>query len=208
MANHPKQQGTNGSNNLVNNPKKNIGNEDNNLTTPLNDGNRDKQGTLRAVFEKGLKDMYNAEKQILKALPEIAKAAYHEEFQEILLGHLEETKRHSERLEKLFVRLKIEKTEEKNLAVEGLIQETDKIISEFEEGPVRDAALIVCVQKVEHYEIAMYGSLCEFADILGFQRIADVLDRSLEDEKNADEWLSQIAMEINEEALHAEQEVY
>ncbi len=161
--------------------------------------------SLREVFEKELKGMYDAEKQLLKALPEIAKATYNEDLQEAIMDHVEQTKKHVERLEKIFVRLRIDKDAEKCMAMEGLIEEGKKIIQEFEQSPARDAALIISAQKIEHYEIASYGSLSELADVLGFHQAADILDRTLEEEEMTDELLTEIAEEINDEAFEMEE---
>lgn len=168
--------------------------------------------TLEDLLEAELKDTYSAEKQLVEALPEMAKAAYSEDLADAFNHHLEETKRHVERLEKIFDRLHIEKKEdEKCLAMEGLIKEGKRIITEFEEGPVRDAALIIAAQKVEHYEIAAYGSMCELADVLGYDKIASILDRTLEEEESTDSMLTEIAQDVNDEAHEMsaeEEEVY
>jgi ferritin-like metal-binding protein YciE len=95
----------------------------------------------------------------------------------------------------------MEKNEsEKCVAMEGLIEETKKIIQEYPRGAVRDAALIIGAQKIEHYEIASYGSLCELCDVLGEERLGDLLGRSLEEEEETDELLSDIAQDVNDEA--------
>lgn len=160
-----------------------------------------KSKTLKQLFEDGLKDIYNAEKQLIEALPLVAQAAYHEELQNAFIIHLEQTKRHKARLEKIFTRLRMDREEETCKAMEGLIEEGQKIIEEFEPGPVRDAALIIGAQKIEHYEIASYGSLCELAEVLGYHKVADVLDRTLEEEEDTDMLLTEIAGEVNDEAL-------
>lgn len=156
--------------------------------------------SLKKIFEELLQDTYNAEKQIVKALPELAKAAYNEQLQDAFENHLEQTKRQVERLEKIFDRLKIEKGNETCEALEGLVKEAKEIIDEHEKSIVRDVALIIAAQKVEHYEIAAYGSLIELADVLGLNRTADVLERSLNEEKEADCILSEIAQDVNDEA--------
>jgi ferritin-like metal-binding protein YciE len=160
-----------------------------------------KSKTLQQLFEEGLKDIYNAEKQLIEALPEMAQAAYHEELQDAFTIHLEQTKKQKERLEKIFMRLRMDKEEETCKAMEGLIEEGQKIIEEFEPSPVRDSALIIGAQKIEHYEIAAYGSLCELAEVLGYYKVADMLDRTLEEEEDTDMLLTEIAEEVNDEAL-------
>jgi ferritin-like metal-binding protein YciE len=165
-------------------------------------GTKNKSGkeSLKKIFEELLQDTYSAEQQLIKALPELAKAAHNEDLQDAFESHLEQTKRQAERLEKIFNRLQIEKNGEKCKAMEGLVEEGQKIIKEHEGGVTRDAALIIAAQKVEHYEIAAYGSLVELADVLGLDNIADVLERTLNEEKETDELLSEIAQDVNDEA--------
>ncbi len=160
-----------------------------------------KEQTLDSIFKDGLKDIYSAETQLVEALPKMAKAAYSEELQDAFTKHWEETKRHVERLEKVFSRLDIDKSDvETCKAMEGLIKEADKLIEEYEEGPVRDSALIIGAQKVEHYEIASYGSLCELADVLRYPQIKNILGRTLNEEEMTDEDLTALAQHINDEA--------
>lgn len=157
--------------------------------------------TLETLLEHGLKDIYSAEKQIVDALPEVAQAADNEELEEAINTHLEQTKKQVARLEKAFERMGIDKNNiEKCVAMEGLIEESRKIIQEFTRGAVRDSALIIGSQKIEHYEIASYGSLCELCDVLGEDRLGDLLGRSLEEEEETDEILSEIAQDVNDEA--------
>jgi ferritin-like metal-binding protein YciE len=166
-----------------------------------------KSKTLRQLLEEGLKDIYNAEKQLIEALPEMAQAAYHEELQDAFTIHLEQTKKQKERLEKIFMRLRMDIEEEETCkAMEGLIEESQKIIEEYEPSPVRDAALIIGAQKIEHYEIASYGSLNELAEVLGYHKVADVLDRTLEEEEDTDLLLTEIAQEVNDEAMEMSDE--
>jgi ferritin-like metal-binding protein YciE len=172
------------------------------LTTEKN-GNGAKKSTkdLHALLEAGLKDIYSAEKLLVNALPEIARAVDNEDLEEAITFHLEQTKKHVARLDKVFERLQITKTDsEKCAAMEGLIQEGRKVISEFERGPVRDSALIIGAQKIEHYEIAAYGSLCELADVLGENKIHDILGRTLDEEEETDLNLSDLAKDVNDEA--------
>lgn len=165
-----------------------------------------KEQTLDGLFKDGLKDIYSAETQLIDALPKMAKAAFSEELQDAFTKHLEETKRHVERLEKIFNRLEIDKSEvEACKAMEGLIEEGNKIIEDYEEGHVRDSALIIGAQKVEHYEIASYGSLCELADVLRYPQIKNILGRTLDEEEMTDEDLTSLAQEINDEAYEMSQ---
>lgn len=157
--------------------------------------------TLDDLFEKNLKDIYSAEKQLEEAMPEMVRAADNEDLQDAFSKHLEQTKRQIERLEKIFDRLEISTNkEERCAAMEGLIEELESTISEYENSPVRDSALIIGAQKIEHYEIAAYGSLCELADVLGYSKISEILDRSLQEEEETDENLTYIAQDVNDEA--------
>jgi ferritin-like metal-binding protein YciE len=153
------------------------------------------------LLEHGLKDIYSAEKQLVEALPGVAQAVDNEELEEAINMHLEQTRKQVGRLEKAFERLGIETTNiEKCVAMEGLIEESKKIVQEFPRSAVRDSALIIGSQKIEHYEIATYGSLCELCDVLGEERLGDLLGRSLEEEEETDEVLSEIARDVNDEA--------
>jgi ferritin-like metal-binding protein YciE len=157
--------------------------------------------TLEDLFEEGLLDIYNAETQLIDALPEMAKAAESEDLEDAFNTHLQETRRQVERLEKIFDRLGIDKNQAETCkAMEGLVKENKKVIEEFDRSPVRDSALIIGAQKVEHYEIASYGSLVELADVLGYEKIADILDRTLQEEGDTDKHLSSIAQDVNDEA--------
>lgn len=181
------------------------------------EGNDTKQGskageqTLHTLLEKGLLDIYSAEKQLVEALPEVIQAVDNEELEDAINTHLEQTRKQVQRLEKAFERMGLQpESGEKCMAMEGLIGETRKTIREFQRSPVRDAALIIGAQKIEHYEIAVYGSLCELADVLGDDRLGDLLGRTLEEEEEADELLSEIAKDVNDEAaessMHEEEE--
>ncbi|MEW6468880.1 MAG: ferritin-like domain-containing protein [Bacteroidota bacterium] len=162
--------------------------------------------TLHHLFEETLKDIYNAEQQLVEALPEVAEAADNEELKDAINEHLEQTKKQAERIEKLFTRLGIEKESVTCEAMQGLIEEGKEVIRNYEPGPVRDAALIIAAQKVEHYEIATYGSLCELADVLGMTKTCEILGRSLDEEEEADLLLTEIAQEVNDEACELSEE--
>ena len=164
-------------------------------------GKSKREGSLEEFFEKELKDIYSAETQLLEAMPEMVRAAYSEDLQDAFDKHFHETQRQIERLEKVFERLDIDKNDVETCdAMEGLLKESKEILEEFEEGPVRDSALIIGAQKIEHYEIASYGSLCELAHVLGYHKIAEILGRSLEEEEVTDETLTYIAQDVNDEA--------
>jgi ferritin-like metal-binding protein YciE len=145
--------------------------------------------TLRETFVEELADLYDAEKQLIKALPKMAKAASHGELREAFESHLEETENHVNRLEQVFESMGEKAKGKKCKAMQGLVEEGQEKISE-DEG---DAALICAAQKAEHYEIAAYGSLCSWAKLLGENEAAEILGETLEEEKAADSKLTGIA---------------
>lgn len=145
--------------------------------------------TLRETFLMELADLYDAEKQILKALPKMANAAEHEDLVSAFETHLEETEQQVQRLEQVFEMFDKPAKGKKCKGMQGLIEEGQEIIKE-DEG---DAALICAAQKVEHYEIAAYGSLGSWARLMGEEDAADLLEESLEEEKMTDEKLTQLA---------------
>ncbi len=160
---------------------------------------------LGVIFEDLLKDIYWAEKHLTKALPKLAKAALGENLKAGFEKHLEETKIQVTRLEQVFEMLGKKAQAKKCEAMEGLVKEGEEAIEEYEEGFARDAALIVAAQKVEHYEIATYGSLRTHASLLGFDEAAAIFEETLNEEKNTDVTLTQLAETINEWALHPEE---
>ncbi len=164
--------------------------------------------SLKKIFEELLQDTYSAETQIVQALPEMAKAAHSEDLQEAFETHLAQTKKQVERLEKIFDRLRIDKKGEKCKAMEGLVEEGQKNIKEHTDSVTRDVALIIAAQKVEHYEIAAYGSLVELADVLNLKKVADILETTLDEEKDTDDLLSEIAQQVNDEAFEYNSEEY
>lgn len=161
--------------------------------------NRDTK-TLYTLFEDLLNDTYNAEKQLVKALPKLSKAVYTDEFKDLLDHHLEQSKKHVERLEKVFARLQLEIEDEECEAMKGLIEEAIQITKDYVMSPLRDSALIIAVFKVEHYEIAAYTALCELADVLGWQKIQDILGSTLDEEEDIIRYLTKIGMRVNDQA--------
>ncbi|MEO8960610.1 MAG: ferritin-like domain-containing protein [Ginsengibacter sp.] len=156
---------------------------------------------LRELFEDELKDIYWAEKALTKAIPKMIKNATSEELISALEDHLEVTKGQVERCEQAFEILGKVARAKKCEAMEGLIKEAQEIMESTEEGVVRDAGIISAAQKVEHYEIASYGTLRAFAKILGENEVADLLEQTLNEEKEADQSLTSIAeSSINLEA--------
>lgn len=159
---------------------------------------------LRDLFEDELKDIYWAEKALTKAIPKMVKNATSEELVSALNDHLEVTKGHVERLEQTFEILGKAARAKKCEAMAGLVKEAEEIMEDTDEGVVRDAGIISAAQKVEHYEIASYGTLCAFAKTLGEDEIASLLQKTLNEEKEADETLTEIAeSSINVEAEQA-----
>jgi ferritin-like metal-binding protein YciE len=158
-------------------------------------------GTLEDLFLQEIKDIYDAEKQILKALPKMAKAVESEQLRAAIEEHHMVTEKQVERLEEIFQILGKPARGKKCAAMEGLLKEGSEILKEDAEPAVLDAAIIAAAQKVEHYEIASYGTLATFAEILGYEDAKELLGQTLEEEKETDETLTQIASEINYEAV-------
>ena len=162
---------------------------------------------LHELFVEELRDMYDAEKRIIKALPKIAKHVQSEALRTALTGHLRETEKQAQRLEQVFKTIGETARGKKCDGIMGILEEGNTAMEELEEGPVLDAALIAGCQKVEHYEIASYGTLAYFAELLGHDRAKELLGQTLDEEKAADEKLNTIATsEVNREALMGEGE--
>ena len=167
------------------------------------DGPNAEQG-FRDLFEDELKDIYWAEKALTKAIPKMIKNTTTPDLAQALEDHLEETKGHVDRLEEAFQMLGKAARAKKCEAMDGLIKEAEEIMEDTPEGIVRDAGIISAGQKVEHYEIATYGTLCAFAKTLGEDEVASLLQQTLEEEKVANEKLTDIAeSSVNLEAANA-----
>jgi ferritin-like metal-binding protein YciE len=161
-----------------------------------------KMDTLKTLYLNELRDLYNAEQQLVKALPKMAKGASSEELQDAFEKHLEQTKTHVERLEEVFEEMGEKPKGKTCKAMKGLIEEGSEILSQDGDESVIDAGIIVAAQKVEHYEIAAYGSVRTFAQLLGKDRSADLLQTTLDEESEANELLNKLAEDIvNPEAL-------
>jgi ferritin-like metal-binding protein YciE len=156
-----------------------------------------KAQSLQDLYLEQLKDLYDAENQLIKALPKLAKAASTEELRNAFEEHLEQTKEHAQRLETIFEGMGEKAKGQKCKGMEGLIKEGSEVIEEDMAEGVKDAALIAAAQRVEHYEIAGYGTVRTFANLLGESEAANLLEKTLEEEKEADELLGGIAEEIN-----------
>lgn len=158
--------------------------------------------TFEELYLDQLKDCHNSERQIIKALPKLVKAASSPTLKKAFANHLEETKVHVERLETIFEQLEKSPGRKVCEATIGLIKEGAGLIESTEPGDVRDAGLICAAQKIEHYEIACYGCLRTYASLLGRSSDIKLLDKTLQDEKNADENLTKIAVKsINSDAM-------
>ena len=155
---------------------------------------------LRDLYVHELRDLYNAEKQITKALPKMIKAASHDELRSAFEEHLEVTREQMSRLEQIFEALGERPSGPKCKGMEGLLEEGKDMMEEDAEPSVCDAALIVGAQTVEHYEIAGYGSVRTFAEMLGETQADRLLDRTLREEEETDRRLTEIAKRVNEDA--------
>jgi len=155
---------------------------------------------LRELYIEELRDLYNAESQLVKALPKMAKAASSDELRRGFEEHLEQTKGHVQRLEQIFQALDENPKGKKCKGMEGLLEEGSEVMQEDFEGALMDAAIIGAAQRVEHYEIAAYGTICAFAEELGESEQNSLLNQTLQEEKEADEKLTQLAQQINAQA--------
>lgn len=162
-----------------------------------------KTTTMDQLFLDEIRDLYDAEKQLVKALPKMAKAAASDDLRMAFEGHLEETQGHVRRLEEIFESLGEKGTGKKCTAMQGLIKEGDELM-EMDQNALRDAALIAAAQKVEHYEISGYGSARTHADLIGNSEAVSLLDETLSEEKEANRKLNDLAENtINHDALEA-----
>jgi len=149
---------------------------------------------LQKFFTDQLKDIYYAEKELIKGLAEMKNASSTEELEDAFDNHSKQTERHIKRLEKVFQLIGKKAEGKKCEAMDGLLKEARNIISETEAGTLtRDAALIIAAQKVEHYEIASYGGLAQLAITMGMNRAADLLEKTLQEEEQTDQLLTDIA---------------
>jgi ferritin-like metal-binding protein YciE len=160
--------------------------------------------SLKDLYVDELKDLLNAEHQIIKALPKMAKHASAEELRSAFENHLQQTKRQVGRLEKVFESLGEKPKGKKCLGMEGLLEEGAEIMEEDFEDAVMDAALISAAQRVEHYEIAAYGTVCAYAEQMGESEQASLLRETLQEEKETDQKLTELSRDINSEAFQAE----
>ena len=157
--------------------------------------------TFHGLFIEELQDILHAENQLIKALPKMAKAAADESLKAGFLAHLEETKDHVDRLEKVFKSLGEKAKGKPCKAMKGLVEEGAEAISEHEKGPVRDVALIGAAQRVEHYEIAAYGTVVAMAGLMGHDKEAGLLQETLDEEGATDKKLTSLSKSVNKVAF-------
>jgi ferritin-like metal-binding protein YciE len=166
-----------------------------------------KENALRELYVDELRDIYSAENQLVKALPKMAKAANSSELRSGFEEHLEQTKGHVQRLEKIFAEMGEKPTGKKCKGMEGLIEEGKEMIEEEDlEDEALDAGLISAAQRVEHYEIAAYGCVRTYANILGEEKAVELLEETLKEEKETDAKLTDLAENINLEAASKEEQ--
>jgi ferritin-like metal-binding protein YciE len=163
--------------------------------------------TLRELFEDELRDLYDAEKQIVKALPKMIKAAGNEPLRSALEMHLDETRGHVERLERVFESIDVRPRGKHCAGMAGILEEGSDLLDEDGEEAVLDAAFIAAAQRVEHYEITAYGSLMAWAKVLGLSDARSLLEENAQEEKAADEKLSELAEAGINQVAAAGQEV-
>jgi ferritin-like metal-binding protein YciE len=159
--------------------------------------------SLRDLYIDELKDLYSAETQLVKALPKMAKAASNDQLRQAFEEHLRQTSEHVSRLEQIFQALEEKPTGKKCVGMEGLVKEGSEVMKEDYGDEVKDAAIIGAAQRVEHYEMAGYGTVRAFAELLGETEHVSLLEETMNEEKEADEKLTQLAEEINATAEQA-----
>jgi ferritin-like metal-binding protein YciE len=159
-----------------------------------------KDNTLRELFIDELRDLYDAENRLVKALPKMAKASNSDELRSGIEQHLEQTKEHVERLKQVLTQLGEKPSGKKCAGMVGILQEGEELLGEDYDGALLDAAIISAAQRVEHYEIAAYGCVHAWAQELGEEDAADLLEKTLNEEKETDEKLTELAEQINASA--------
>jgi ferritin-like metal-binding protein YciE len=161
------------------------------------------ENSLQELYVEQLRDLYNAENQLVKALPKMAKAAQSDALREGFAQHLEQTKGHIDRLEQIFSAMDESPKGRKCAGMEGLIQEGEEVIDEQSDSEALDSGLIASAQRVEHYEIAGYGTVRAFAELLGEEAAVDLLQQTLDEEKETDGKLTELAKEVNAQAMNS-----
>ena len=161
--------------------------------------------SLRELYIDHLRDLYDAENQLLKALPKMAKEASSEELRQAIDEHLDETRGQVERLEEIFEQLGEKAKGKKCKGMQGLIEEGQETLDEDMEEDTKDAAIIAAAQRVEHYEISGYGTARTYVTLLGENEASELLEETLKEEKETDQKLTQLAEQINVEAAEGEE---
>ena len=162
--------------------------------------------SVRQLYIDELRDLYSAETQLVKALPKMAKAASNDQLREAFEEHLRQTSEHVSRLEQIFEMLDEKPTGKKCLGMEGLVKEAAETMKEDYEDPVMDAGIIGAAQRVEHYEIAGYGTVRTLAELMGEDEHVNLLEQTLEEEKQTDHKLTELAEDVNSEGMETEEE--
>ncbi len=161
--------------------------------------------SLRELYVEHLRDLYDAENQLIKALPKMAKEASSDELRQGIEEHLEQTRGQAERLEQIFEQLGERPKGKKCKGMQGLIEEGQETLDEDMEEDTKDAAIIAAAQRVEHYEISGYGTARTYANLLGENEAAELLEETLNEERETDQKLTQLAEQINVEAAQGEE---
>jgi ferritin-like metal-binding protein YciE len=162
--------------------------------------------SVRQLYIEELRDLYNAETQLVKALPKMAKASSNDELRQAFEEHLRQTSEHVSRLEQIFEMLDEKPSGKKCLGMEGLVKEAAETMKEDYEDAVMDAGIIGAAQRVEHYEIAAYGTVRTLAELMGENEHVTLLEQTLEEEKQTDQKLTELAEDVNSEAMETEEE--
>src|ERR1700685_125240 len=166
-------------------------------------GDEMRQGNLKELYLDELRDLYSSEQQLIKAIPKMAKAANSDELRKGFEEHLEQTRGHATRLEQILSALGEPVKGKKCKGMAGIVAEGGEMLSEDFQGALMDAALISAAQRVEHYEIAAYGAVHAYAELMGESEAASLLQQTLDEEKETDQKLTELSEEINSEAFRA-----
>jgi ferritin-like metal-binding protein YciE len=161
------------------------------------------ENSLQELYVEQLRDLYNAENQLVKALPKMAKAAQSDALRKGFEQHLEQTKGHVDRLEQIFSAMGESSKGRKCAGMEGLLEEGEQVIKQQSDSAALDSGLIASAQRVEHYEIAGYGTVRTFAELLGDQEAVNFLQQTLDEEKETDEKLTALAKQVNAQAMNS-----
>lgn len=159
------------------------------------------ENSLQELYVEQLKDLYSAESQLVKALPKMAKAAKSPKLRQGFENHLEQTKEHVQRLEKILSNLNESPKGKKCRGMEGLVEEGEEVIEEESSSEALDAGLIAAAQRVEHYEMAGYGCVRSYAELLDENEAVNLLQQTLDEEKETDEKLTELSKEANQQAM-------